>query len=497
MAEADLILVIDEGTTSTRAIAFSQAFEPVAMAQAEVPLAYPHDGWVEQDGAEIWSKTLDVCRTVIAEIGGAERIAGIGITNQRETTLIWDRETSQPIAPAIVWQDRRTAEACDALKARGLETQVQSETGLLLDPYFSGTKAAWLLDHVEGARPRAEAGALAFGTVDTYLIWHLTGGRVHATDMTNASRTLLYPLSIENGASWSRVMIDMLNVPQALLPTVKPSGARFGETDPALFGRAIPILSAIGDQQAALVGQGCLAPQTAKITYGTGAFLVANTGTDVPTSENRLLGTLGYGIEGGGSAYALEGAIFNAGTVIQWLRDELGLIEDAAQSEQMAADLSDNAGVYLVPGFTGLGAPHWDANARGTISGLTRAASAAHLVRAGLESAAYQTNDLLTAFAADGADVALLRVDGGMAANDWLMQFIADICDRPVERPDFMEMTALGAAALAGMQLGWVSEDAWAARAAPGQRFEPGMTPDLRARLIAGWQRALDQTLTG
>lgn len=496
MSDSDLILVIDEGTTSTRAIAFDRLFEPVAVAQAEVPLTYPHDGWVEQDGGEIWQKTLQVCRDVMAELGGADRIAAIGITNQRETTLIWDRGTAAPIAPAIIWQDRRTAEACEGLKAKGVEPQVQQETGLLIDPYFSGTKAAWLLDNVDGARTRAEAGELAFGTVDTYLIWRLTGGRTHATDLTNASRTLLYPLSIAPDTSWSQSMLDLLNVPASLLPEVKASGGHFGETDPALFGRAIPILSAIGDQQAALVGQGCLAPRTAKITYGTGAFLVANTGGDVPKSANRLLGTLGYGIEGGGAAYALEGAIFNAGTVIQWLRDELGLIADASRSEQIAADLDGNAGVYLVPGFTGLGAPHWDANARGTITGLTRAASAAHLVRAGLESAAYQTRDLLTAFAADGADVTLLRVDGGMAANDWLMQFIADICDRPVERPDFMEMTALGAAALAGMQLGWVSESEWASRAAPGRRFEPDMSADQRDKLIAGWQRALEQTLT-
>ncbi len=496
MTASNYILVIDEGTTSTRAIAFDSAFEPAAVAQAEVPLSYPNDGWVEQDGEEIWQKTLQVCRQVIAEIGGAENVAAIGITNQRETTLIWDRETATPIAPAIIWQDRRTADTCEALKAQGLEPKVQEETGLLIDPYFSGTKAAWLLDNVEGARARADAGELAFGTVDTYLIWRLTGGRVHATDMTNASRTLMYPLSIDADAGWSCAMLDMLNVPGSLLSEVKPSSAGFGETDPALFGRAIPILSAIGDQQAALVGQGCLAPQTAKITYGTGAFLVANTGSDIPKSENRLLGTLGYGIEGGGSAYALEGAIFNAGTVVQWLRDELHLISDAAQSEAMAAELPDNVGVYLVPAFTGLGAPHWDANARGTITGLTRAASAAHLVRAGLESAAYQTHDLLTAFAADGADVALLRVDGGMAANDWLMQFIADICDRPVERPDFMEMTALGAAALAGIQLGWVSESEWAARSAPGRRFEPNMPAEVRERLIAGWQRALKQTLS-
>lgn len=496
MSDPDLILVIDEGTTSTRAIAFDADFQPVAVAQAEVPLSYPDDGWVEQDGAEIWDKTLQVCQDVITQIGGAERIAGIGITNQRETTLIWDRATSQPIAPAIIWQDRRTAERCEQLKSAGHEAKVQQETGLLIDPYFSGTKAAWLLDNVDGARARAEAGELAFGTVDTYLIWRLTGGAVHATDTTNASRTLLYPLNISPDAGWSTAMLELLNVPASLLPEVKPSGARFGATDPALFGRTIPILSAIGDQQAALVGQGCLAPQTAKITYGTGAFLVANTGADIPKSENRLLGTLGYGIEGGGAAYALEGAIFNAGTVIQWLRDELGLIADAAQSEEIAEGLEDNAGVYLVPGFTGLGAPHWDANARGTVTGLTRAAGAAHLVRAGLESAAYQTRDLLTAFAADGADVALLRVDGGMAANDWLMQFIADICDRPVERPDFMEMTALGAAALAGMQLGWVSEAEWAARTAPGRRFEPNMSDHVRNALVKGWQRALEQTLT-
>ena len=496
MSEPQLILVIDEGTTSTRAIAFDRDFNPVAQAQEEVPLTYPHDGWVEQDGDEIWKKTVQVCRDVISQVGGADRIAAIGITNQRETTLVWDRASAAPIAPAIVWQDRRTADACEALRAKGLEPQVQYETGLLLDPYFSGTKVAWLLNNVAGARDRANAGELAFGTVDTYLIWRLTSGAVHATDMTNASRTLLYPLSIEAGTPWSQSMLDMLNVPASLLPEVRPSGALFGHTDAALFGRAIPILSAIGDQQAALVGQGCLAPGTAKITYGTGAFLVANTGGETPRSDNRLLGTLGYGIDGGSSAFALEGAIFNAGTVVQWLRDELGLIADAADSEALAAGLGDNAGVYLVPAFTGLGAPHWDASARGTISGLTRAASAAHIVRAGLESAAYQTQELLTAFQADGADVKLLRVDGGMAANDWLMQFIADICDRPVERPDFTEMTALGAAALAGIQLGWLDEQAWGARTAPGRRFEPQMAPDARSALIAGWQRAMQQTRT-
>ena len=496
MAKADLILVIDEGTTSTRAIVFDQSFAPVAQAQEEVGLTYPDDGWVEQDGDEIWEKTVAVCRKAIEQAGGVERIAGIGITNQRETTLVWDRESGAPIAPAIIWQDRRTANVCAVLRDRGLEAEVQSETGLLIDPYFSGTKVSWLLNKVDGARAKAEAGKLAFGTVDAFLIWRLTGGRVHATDVTNASRTLLYPLSVEPGTTWSRSMLDLLDIPLSLLPEVKPSGALFGETDPELFGRPIPILSAIGDQQAALVGQSCLSPGTAKITYGTGAFLVANTGYDRPNSANRLLGTLGYAIEGSGEAYAIEGAIFNAGTVVQWLRDDLGLISNAAESQARAANLDDNAGVYLVPAFTGLGAPHWDADARGTITGLTRGSGADHIVRAGLEAAAYQTNDLLEAFAADGADVGLLRVDGGMAANDWLMQFIADICDRPVERPDFMEMTALGAAALAGIQLGWISTADWAERSAPGRRFEPRMGVVDRRNLLAGWKRALSQTLT-
>jgi len=495
MADADLILVIDEGTSSTRAIVFDRDFSPVAQAQLEVGLDYPNDGWVEQDGTEIWDKTLLVCRDAIAQVGGVDRIAGIGITNQRETTLVWDRATGMPIAPAIVWQDRRTADMCETLTTAGHEPKVQSETGLLLDPYFSGTKIAWLLDNVDGARDLANAGRLAFGTVDSYLIWRLTGGRVHATDITNASRTLLYPLSLSGDRAWSDDMLSLLNVPVSMLPKVFPSGTRFGESDADLFGRALPILSAIGDQQAALVGQACLSPGTAKITFGTGAFLVANTGQEQPRSTNRLLGTLGYGVEGGSSAFALEGAIFNAGTVIQWLRDELGLISNAPESEARAASLAGNAGVYLVPAFTGLGAPHWNANARGTMTGLTRAASADHIVRAGLEAAAYQTCDLLEAFSADGADVGLLRVDGGMAANDWLMQFIADICDRPVERPDFMEMTALGAAALVGMQLGWVTEDEWGARSTPGRRFEPDMDADRRADLIAGWHKALVQTL--
>ena len=492
---ADHILVIDEGTTSTRAIVYDRSFAAVAVAQSEIPLTYPEDGWVEQDGGTIWTETLAVCRKVIDQVGGAEKIAAIGITNQRETTLIWDRQTGTPIAPAIVWQDRRTAADCDALKAKGEEARVQSETGLLLDPYFSATKIGWLLDNTPGARAKAEAGELAFGTVDTYLIWQLTGGAVHATDVTNASRTLLYRLGLGSDGGWSDEMLALLKIPRALLPDARPSATAFGETEPTLFGKPIPILSAIGDQQAATVGQGCLAPGEAKITYGTGAFLVANMGTARPASTNRLLGTVGYEIEGGPGAMALEGSIFNAGTVVQWLRDEMGFMATSPESEAMAASLPDNGGVYIVPAFTGLGAPHWNAEARGLISGLTRGASAAHIVRAGLEAAAYQTADLLEAFKADGAGVNLLRVDGGMTGNDWLMQFVADICDITVERPDDQEMTALGAGALAAMQLGWISAEEWASRSAPGKQFATNMAADVRSQLKAGWASAVARAL--
>jgi glycerol kinase len=491
---ADAILVIDEGTTSTRAIVFDRDFNQVSLAQEEVPLAYPADGWVEQDGETIWEKTVEVCRTALSEAGGIERIAGIGITNQRETTLVWDRKTGKPLAPAIIWQDRRTASACDALKAAGHEAAVQAETGLLIDPYFSGTKIAWILDTVTGARERAEAGELAFGTVETFLIWHLTGGRVHATDVSNASRTLLYRLGLGGEGGWSEAMCNLFRVPMSMLPEVKPNAADFGFSAEDLFGRALPILSAAGDQQSALVGQGCLSPGMAKITYGTGAFLVANSGKEKPESKNRLLGTVGYETAEGG-AMALEGSIFNAGTVVKWLRDDLGLISDAAESEAMAEALPGNGGVYIVPAFTGLGAPHWNADARGTISGITRATTAAHLVRAGLEAVAYQTRDLLDAFEADGVEIRELRVDGGMVANDWLMQFLADVCARPVVRPDYREMTALGAAALAAMQLGWVDAAGWQAREVKGTQFEPQMEDEQRTALLKGWSAALRRTL--
>ena len=491
----DYILVIDEGTTSTRAIAYDREFRQAAIAQEEVPLQYPADGWVEQDGAEIWEKTVAVCRAVIDQIGGAENVAAIGITNQRETTLVWNRATGEPIAPAIIWQDRRTAAFCETLKSDGVEAEVSAQTGLLLDPYFSGTKLGWILDNVPDARARAEAGELAFGTVDAYLIYRLTGGNSHATDVTNASRTLLYKLGLGANGGWSEKMLDMLNIPAGLLSDVRPSNANFGATDASLFGRAIPICSAIGDQQAALFGQGCLGQGEAKITYGTGAFLVANTGGVRPRSRHKLLGTIGYETDGS-SAFGLEGSIFNAGTVIQWLRDGLGLIKDAAASENLASRLADNGGVYFVPAFTGLGAPHWDANARGQLTGLTRDTQAAHIVRAGLEAAAFQTRELLEAFDADGAGVTRLRVDGGMAANDWLMQFTADMCGIPVERPDYMEMTALGAAALAAINIGWTNDEAWASRNRESTLFTPSMSEDKREAVWAGWQRAVASTLT-
>ncbi|MEQ9507111.1 MAG: glycerol kinase GlpK [Hyphomonas sp.] len=494
MSAPDFILVIDEGTTSTRAIVYDRHFNEVALAQEEVALQYPADGWVEQKGEEIWSRTLSVCRAVIAKAGGADRIAGIGITNQRETTLVWERTTGKPIAPAIIWQDRRTASVCETLKAKGHEVQAQDETGLLLDPYFSGTKIGWVLDNVAGARARAEAGELAFGTIDAFLLWRLTGGKLHATDVTNASRTLLYTLGLGRRGGWSAGMGEMLGVPSSMLPEVKPSAADYGVTDAALFGRAIPVCSVLGDQQSALVGQGCLMPGQAKITFGTGAFLVANTGDVRPASQNRLLGTVGYSLPGA-AAMALEGSIFNAGTVIKWLRDDLKLIQSAEESAKAAASLPDNGGVYMVPAFTGLGAPHWNAEARGVIAGLTRAATGAHLVRAGLESVAYQTHDLLAAFAGDGAAIAELRVDGGMVANDWLMQFLADICSLRVLRPDYREMTALGAAAAAAMQLGWITVSDWAARDVPGTRFDPKMTAIDRLALLKGWNAALGRAL--
>jgi len=483
------ILAIDQGTTSTRAIVFDAAFDPVKIAQIELKQHFPQPGWVEHDAEEIWAATLQVCREAIDAVGVAQ-IAAIGITNQRETTIVWDRKTGAPVHRAIVWQDRRTADVCAALRDAGHEKAVQDITGLLLDPYFSATKIAWILDRDPALRARAEAGELAFGTVECFLTWRLTGGKAHVSDITNAARTLLFDIT---KGDWSDALCVLLNVPRALLPKVLACDARFGETDSSLFGRALPICGAAGDQQAALVGHGCLKPGMAKATFGTGCFLVMNMGNSPPRSSNRLLATIGYEAQGV-RAYALEGSIFSAGATIQWLRDGLKLIKHAADSEAIAAALPDNGGVYLVPAFAGLGAPQWNAEARGLISGLTRDSRLDHLVRAGLEAVAYQTADLLDALHADGAPkIRHLLVDGGMTANAWVMQYLADICDVEVARPAFQEMTALGAAKLAALGVGRVTsldnsdsaQDIW----------RPAMSPAARAKLRGGWAKAVAGSL--
>lgn len=485
------ILAIDQGTTSTRAIVFDLNFQPRATAQIELQQYYPQPGWVEHDAEEIWAATLKVCREAIEKIGGVANIAAIGITNQRETTIVWDRKTGAPVHKAIVWQDRRTSEVCAALREAGHEKKVQAATGLLLDPYFSGTKIAWILDQDPALRARAEKGELAFGTIETFLIWRLTIGRSHVSDVTNASRTLLYDF---NTRDWSDEMCALLNVPRALLPQTAACDAHFGDADAAHFGRAIPINGSAGDQQAALVGHGCFKPGMAKCTFGTGAFLVMNMGDAPPHSRNRLLGTVGYEA-GDAFAYALEGSIFSAGATMQWLRDGLKLIKNSAESEAIAAALADNGGVYLVPAFAGLGAPQWNAEARGTIIGLTRDSKLEHIVRAGLEAVAYQTAELLDALRADGAPrIDSLLVDGGLTANAWAMQFLADICGVEVARPRFQEVTALGAAKLAASGAGLINA-LDSSGAAPESRWTPGMSAADRDRLRGGWRRAIAAAL--
>ncbi|MDX2276702.1 MAG: glycerol kinase GlpK [Hyphomonadaceae bacterium] len=481
------ILAIDQGTTSTRAIAFDLEFRARAAAQLEFAQHFPQPGWVEHDPEEIWSKTLEVCQDVIAQVGGAQNIAAIGITNQRETTLVWDRKTGAPVYNAIVWQDRRTADLCAALRAKHGEGAVQDTTGLLLDPYFSATKIAWILDHKPGLRARAEAGELAFGTIETFLAWRLTNGRAHVSDATNAARTLLLDISER---AWDEGLCGLFNVPMALLPKVVACDERVGETEVDLFGRAIPITGMAGDQQAALVGHGCLKRGMAKATFGTGAFLVMNMGPHQPHSENRLLATIGYQVEGALS-FALEGSIFSAGATMQWLRDGLKLIKSSAESEVIAKGLADNGGVYLVPAFAGLGAPQWNADARGAIVGLTRDSTSAHFVRAGLEAVAYQTRDLLDALKADGAALAHLLVDGGMTANDWAMQFLADVCEVEVACPEFQEVTALGAAKLAALGAGHVMSLSEIPAARTRARWSPKMGPAERDKLRAGWTAAV------
>ena len=488
--ETPFILAIDQGTTSSRAIVFDRAGRVVADAQAEFAQHYPHDGWVEHEPEDIWETTLETARKAFAEAEKVGEVVAIGVTNQRETSIIWDRDSGKPIYNAIVWQDRRTADRCAALKEDGREAHVAARTGLLLDPYFSATKAAWILDHVEGARDRASE--LAFGTIDTFLIWRLTGGKTHATDATNASRTSLYNI---HDNCWDEALLDLFNVPGVILPEVKDSAASFGETDVEIFGRPIPICGVAGDQQAAAFGQACFSAGDVKSTYGTGCFVLVNTGETVVESKNNLLSTIAWRLDGK-TTYALEGSIFVAGAAVQWLRDELKIIRDASETQALAESIETNNGVYLVPAFTGLGAPHWAPGARAAVYGLTRGAGRAELARAALEAVVYQTADLITAMAADGAKVRSLRVDGGMVANDWLMQFLSDILDMTVERPKVLETTALGAAAFAGLQAGvYQSVDEIAECRRVDARFQPAMAPVERNQALAGWAKALERTL--
>lgn len=490
------ILAIDQGTTSTRAVLFDRAGGIVGITQKELTLDYPHNGWVEQNPEDIWQDTQYVCRGVVSQFAGsAEDIIAIGITNQRETTIVWDRITGEVIAPAIVWQDRRTADICQRLRAGGHAEAFQSRTGLLLDPYFSGTKLAWILDNVAGARERAEAGELAFGTIDSFLLWRLTGGAVHATDITNASRTLMYNIVTQD---WDDTLLGILGIPRSMLPDVHDNAVEFGVTFKEFLGRSIPVTGMAGDQQAALIGQACFTPGMVKSTYGTGCFALMNIGDAFKVSKNRLLTTVAYRISGQ-VAYAVEGSIFVAGAAVQWLRDGLGVIKSAAETEAVVRSVPDNGGVYLVPAFTGLGAPYWRPDARGLISGLTRGATAAHLVRAGLEAQAYQTQDLMSAMADDaGHGIAEIRVDGGMVKNDWICQFIADVTRKTVVRPNVVETTALGAAYLAGLTAGvFGSLDDISAAWQQQHAFKPEMDGYAASQLYGGWQVAVKQALAG
>jgi len=488
------IMAIDQGTTSTRAILFDDKGKINGISQKELTLFYPENGWVEQSAEDIWQDTEYVCRAVLNTVGiTSADVVAIGITNQRETTIVWDRETGAPLYHAIVWQDRRTADICDDLRKAGHEETFAAKTGLLLDAYFSGTKIKWILDNVEGARERADAGKLAFGTIDCFLLWHLTEGRVHATDITNASRTLIYNIITQE---WDDELLALLDIPRNMLPDVKDNSTEFGRTN--LLGAPVPITGMAGDQQAALVGQACFQPGMVKSTYGTGCFALMNIGGTFKPSKNRLLTTVAYRLNGE-ICYALEGSIFVAGAAIQWLRDGLGILKSAAETEAIATSVPHNNGVYLVPAFTGLGAPYWDPHARASITGLTRGATAAHLVRAGLEAQAYQTEDLMQAMTEDaGKPFTELRVDGGMVKNNWVCQFIADMTDKPVLRPEIIETTALGAAYLAGLHVGiFKSVDDIAAAWQCERTFTPEMPKDMRSGLYRGWQKAVKQVLAG
>jgi glycerol kinase len=490
------VLAIDQGTTSSRAIVFNDLQQIVGMGKMEFTQHFPASGWVEHVPEEIWATCLWAVKTALKKAGiGAADIAAIGITNQRETTIVWDRATGKAIHNAIVWQDRRTAKHCERLKRSGAEALVTRKTGLLLDPYFSATKIGWLLDNVPGARKRAEHGELAFGTVETYLIWRLTNGKTHATDASNACRTMLY--NLETG-DWDDELLKLFKVPRALLPEIKDNAADFGTSDKPVLGAAIAIRGAAGDQQAATIGQACFEPGMMKSTYGTGCFALLNTGSEMVRSKNRLLTTLAYRLNGK-STYALEGAIFMAGASVQWLRDKLHLFEESSDTSALAKASDPTSQVYLVPAFVGLGAPWWDTEARGAIYGLTRSTSAADLTRAALESVAYQTQDLLSAMRKDwkGARDTVLRVDGGMVASDWTMQFLSDILDVPVDRPTILETTALGAAWLAGWKAGvWPDMKGFSKRWSLDRQFNPSMDRTARTRKIRGWHDAIRRTLT-
>ncbi|MBT4889368.1 MAG: glycerol kinase GlpK [Rhodospirillales bacterium] len=494
--DKEYILAIDQGTTSSRAVLFDHGYSVASIRQMEFTQHFPNSGWVEHDPEEIWQTTIASCKAAMAEANATpDDIASIGITNQRETTVIWNRETGKPIHNAIVWQDRRTSDTCKALRDAGHESSVTEKTGLLLDPYFSATKIAWILDHVDGAREAANAGKLAFGTVDSFLLWRLTGGKVHATDATNASRTMLYDI---HQGRWRGSLLDLFRIPESILPEVHDSACDFGQTEPEIFDGVISISGIAGDQQAATVGQACFEPGMMKSTYGTGCFALLNTGNTAVASKNRLLTTIAYQIDDQ-PTYALEGSIFVAGAAVQWLRDGLGIIESAPQSGELAEQASPAEDVYLVPAFVGLGAPYWDADCRGALFGLTRNTGPAEIALATLESVCYQTNDLLSAMRRDwgAAQQTVLRVDGGMVSSNWTMQRLSDILDAPVDRPTVLETTALGAAYLAGMQVGFYPKlNEFAQSWNLEKRFTADMPDNIRQKKLDGWADAVKRTLS-
>lgn len=491
---AKYVMALDQGTTSSRGIIFDENGTIKSVTNREFTQIYPKPGWVEHDPMEIWGSQIGVAKEVLEKSGlSPSDIAAIGITNQRETTIVWDKNTGKPVYNAIVWQCRRTAPICDELKEKGLTEKIREKTGLVIDAYFSGTKVKWILDNVEGAREKAEKGELLFGNVDTWLIWNLTGGKVHVTDYSNASRTMLFNI---HTLDWDDEILAELNIPRAMLPKPMPSSHVYGYTTTEVFGGEVPIAGDAGDQQAALFGQACYSPGMAKNTYGTGCFMLMNTGEKAVASESGLLTTIAWGVNGK-VEYALEGSIFIAGAVVQWLRDELRILDNAAQSEELATKVEDNNGVYLVPAFVGLGAPYWDMYARGTIVGLTRGAKREHIVRAALESICYQTRDVLEAMQKDsGITLKSLKVDGGAVANNFLMQFQSDILGVPVDRPKVIETTALGAAYLAGLAVGyWKDKDDIAAKWQIDRTFEPEMDSETRDNLYKGWKKAVERAL--